>query len=662
MGVAVPDARAAVLQRLVRACAARDRPGADDLPIVVLWGSRGSECSELLKHLEEIDDWSGPRAFLDGETLAADLRPYEIANRLAFQLGRRTARFGRARFPRFFLGMWAAGGPLDPDSTAGARAARHALIRRKLQNRSEGRRWVRETAVALAGLAGMDTPVTGAVGLAVDGLMEASRTIGLLRGAGMRWYRDGLGRRWPDPVDALVELSVREFQDDHEWVDEVLCRAFVADLRHEFDAGVTLFGRGTSAVALLDNVGTPALSRFLGVLSEQRDGSGPLLVVAASHQRYPPVAATEHARWQPDALEEASLARWSDQRADRGGSRFYPVWVDPVDEVAPTGGPIRPEVRVIADRLGLGPPMFPTVAFAHRLTAAHPAGLDAVFDALRGPDCELTPGRIDLRGTLGLVDPASGRPLDDRVFDLVLGPWTPAMRRGLVLMAIAVDLSDAKLAPILREETQRGRQLITEFRARDLWVTHQLRDGVPRPPRLHPFARRAIAHRLARPGGIEPVDLRWDRAHELLRDASAASRDDMAALYHALALGRVRQVAARLTEMFDPVHPRDWYELLLRVTAAPVPRPDRAESTPAHFGELCAEEGPEPLVSRRLVAALWLHSDPLGDPRHDMCGIVGSELNELAGHAAEGAPFLIEQSKTFHRCWDRWHPHGGSSE
>lgn len=661
MGVAVPDGREAVLERLVRGCAARDQPGADpeDLPIIVLWGSRGSECSQLLRHLEEIDDWSGPRAYLDGEALPAELRPHEIANRLAFQLGRRVAGFGRARFPRFFLGMWAVGDPLDPDSLAGAKEARRATVARKLRNRSEWRKWVRDAAVALGGLAGMDAPVTSAVGLAVDGVIEVSRTIALLRGPGMRWYREGLGRHFADPVDGLVELSVREFQEDQEWVDEVLCRAFLEDLRAEFGDGFRLFAKETNAVALLDNVGTPELSGFLTVISEQPSGS--LLTVAASHQRYPSAAAAKPTEWQPDALEEASIARWQQERPRRGGSRYYTVWVDPVDDVAPTEGPTRREVRTIADREHVDPPLFPTVAFAHRLTAAHPTGLGMILSALRDQEGNLVPG-FDLRGTLGLEDP-EGQGLDQKVLDLVLGPWTEDMRRGLVLMAVAVDLSNAKIAPILREEAAPGRKLITEFRARDLWVIHQVEDGQAQPPRLHPFARRAIAHRLARPGGIASPDqaseLRWDHAHELLRNSAVAGKDEMAALYHGLALGRLPDVATRFTELFDPVHPQRWYEQLLQVTQAPLAHPDRAESTRAHFGELVTDNAPEPLVSTRLLAALQLHTDPLADPHHDMCGIVENELDKLAGHAAEGAAFLIEQSKTFHQCWNRWHPRGG---
>lgn len=666
------DDRETLLRELVHSAAARDQHRDEpDLPIIVLWGSRGSERFEPLARLDREMDWSGPHAFLDGEQLAdafrdgdrltENLRPYEIAGWLAFRLGERVPRFGRARFPRLFLGMWAARNPLDPKSVVDARRVRRDEIKRTFRGRSELRNWVSAVGKVLASAAGAPEPVTEVLGLALAGALDFMSTRKLLRGAGMRWYADGLAnRRFADPVDGLVELSVQEFLGDFEFVDEVLCRAFVDDLRAEFEAGGrTPFTPKANAVVLLDNVGTPELGPFVTMLAEQRAGSGPLLVVAASHRRYPPAASAEPSAWQPEALRQASLAGWSRWRERRDQSRFYPVWVDPIEDVPPTAGPTRPAVRAIARQRDLNLPAFPKLAFAHRLTAAHPDGLEMILSSLPA-----NPSENDLRGVLGLhYRPGQRRDhtppdqrLDDVVFDLVLGRWTDDMRRGLVLMAIGVDLSNARIAPVQADSTERGRELITEFRAGDLWVNHYIEHGSAGPPRLHPFARRSIAHRLARPGGISspPVDLRWDQAHELLRDAAVARGDELAALYHRLALGRVHEVAARLSALFDPVDPRPWYELLLSVASAPLAAPAGEASARAHFGKLIAASEPDPLVSRRLVAALQLHSDPLGDPRHEMCGVIRNQLNGLARHAADGAPFLIERGAKFGECKERW--------
>jgi len=652
--VAVARRSASALIELATDLANRDRPGRDpdDLPIVVLWGARGSASSELLTHLHRAADWRAPRAHLDGELLP-DLRPHEVANRLAFQLGQHVALFGRARFPRFFLGVLAVRNPLDPESAPDATAARRELLRRYLRNRREGREWLRRSASAIASLAGLTAERADAVGMLVDGVMEAGRTLALLRGAGLRWYEQGLGHPVSDGADALVELSVREFQGAHEFVDEVLCRAFVADLRSEFAGGAgPVYERHRSALVLFDNVATGPAARFIRMLADQRDGSGPLLVVAASHRRFPDEAAKHPALWQPDDLTGASWERWSRQRPAREGSRFYPVWVDPVDDVEATAGPREPQVRAYADRHGLLPAEYPVVAFARRLTAAHPAGMDLVLRAVESAR-EAADGTVDLRRLFSWPD-ATGTPLDEAVLDLVLGPWTEDLRRPLALMGVAVDLSDAGIAPILAAENQRIGRLITEFRERDLWVTHRVADGRADPPRLHPFARRAIAHRLARRGGVAGLD--WTSAHTLLRDAAAERGNEVTRLYHELALGRIDAVAAALSEVFDPEDPREFYDVLLRVTAAPLARPDRAVDATSHHTEL-ASSVPERdgAVSSALVAALQLHSDPLGDPAHDMCGVVTAELGDLSRSARTGRAYLLEKSGDFAACWDRWH-------
>jgi hypothetical protein len=658
--VAVSDASTTTLAGLAREFAARDRPDRepDDLPIVVLWGARASESSALLDHLRAMRPWSAPRAYLDGEQLPVDLRPHLVANRLAFQLGRHVERFGRARFPRLFLGMQAVREPLAPDSAMTAREARKELIRRQLRNRPDGREWLRDSAQAIASIAGLGDQWTNAVGLAVDGAMEVARTAALLRGAGVQWYRDGLGHHAADPVDALVELSGEEFVGNHDLVDDVLCRAFVADLRGEFESGTGLFFvRRLSALVLLDNVGTLATSRFMGLLAGQPGTSGPLLVVAASHLRFPDSAAQDPAGWQPDALDEASPVGWSQQRRARGGSRYYPIWVDPGDEVPATAEPRGSEVQAIAHQHQLRPTQFPAVAFARRLTAAHPAGLDMVLRTLLGtggiPDTGAVPARIDLRGLFGLEHHAGTR-LDDAVFDLVLGPWSEDLRRALVLMGIAVDLSDAGIAPILATEDPQIGRLITEFRKRDLWVTHRVGEHGVEPPRLHPFARRAIAHRLGRDEGVAGLD--WHSAHTLVRDTAATRGDRTAVLYHDLALGRIGQVAEELTELFDPEDPRDWYGLLLQVTRAPLARPDRAANANAHYGKLCAEIQADTTVTGQLIAAMQLHADPLGDPSHTMCGIVTNQLGRLSNKAVTGQAFLLEKSHDFNDCRQRWHP------
>src|SRR5262249_35819203 len=140
------------------------------------------------------------------------------------------------------------------------------------------------------------------------------------------------------------------------------------------------------------------------------------------------------------------------------------------------------------------------------------------------------------------------------------------------------------------------------------------------------------------------------------RDAAVGQDDQMAELYHELALGHVGLVAQRLTQLYDPVRPQDWYRLLIQVTAAPLEEPDYGEDTSVNYGRLGAGDGAEPKVTRQLIAALQLHSDPLADPRHRMCGIVAEELGALRRDGTAGAPFLVAQSGRFVQCSERWNP------
>jgi hypothetical protein len=102
------------------------------------------------------------------------------------------------------------------------------------------------------------------------------------------------------------------------------------------------------------------------------------------------------------------------------------------------------------------------------------------------------------------------------------------------------------------------------------------------------------------------------------------------------------------------VRPQHWYQLLLEVTAAPLANPDPGDEASAQLHALLEGDDPESKVTQTLVAALQLHSDPLGDPRHDMCGVVAAELGRLVSDGRPGAAFLVARSNIFQKCSDRW--------
>lgn len=111
------DVPAPRLLKLARDCTDRARLDSerDNLPIIGLLGP-SEECSRLLDELKSYPDWSGPRVVFDCHNLRPEFRPYQVANRLVFELGKRTHRFGKVRFPRLSLGMWAVRIPLDPNT------------------------------------------------------------------------------------------------------------------------------------------------------------------------------------------------------------------------------------------------------------------------------------------------------------------------------------------------------------------------------------------------------------------------------------------------------------------------------------------------------------------------------------------------------------------
>jgi len=626
------------------------------VPVLLVWSTRGSVDAALLGRMRRRETGVASSALLDGRELIG-LRPHEVALRLAWPLGRRISRFGQIDFPRFYLGLAAIRGPLNGGVLDHPVHAREEMIRRTIPDRTVLRKWLRSMAAAIAGLAGVGNGLAEFGAQVVDGVAPRLRMASILRSAGAVWYRRGLGEDFADPVQALVELSRREASNDRTWVDEILVRAFLDDLRAEFGSPWHLFEHDTSCLVLVEHAEVESVQAFLDLLPPP-DANLPLVVVAASDVRYAAAGVEPH-QWCVQPLDEASLNGWAQHAGRPGWGRRYPVHFDATDRISPMSGPDTAPVRHLAEQLELpwrGPTARRTVAFVHRLTAGHrPTFLRAV--ALLRPS-DRPP--IDARTVLVQpLDDLGGPALDDVLLDLVLGDRPVALRSALIRMAIARDLSDASMTPILQTEPEEVAQQLLEFRATDMWVTHAGGLAMPGSPVLHPLARRAIAHRLARPEGVGNVV--WAVAHQELRQAAVARGDLTTARYHQLALGDVAEVACELSAEFDPATPAGWYAQLAAIAEAPLARPEEGTDAGAHFADLTAlgERG-QLVVTPRLVAALQLHTDPLGDPQHLLCSTIAAEFQRLAHHATAGTVFLLERAAEYQACWNRWH-HGGGS-
>ncbi|MGH3938751.1 MAG: hypothetical protein ACRDTG_08955 [Pseudonocardiaceae bacterium] len=569
-------------------------------------------------------------------------RPYEVALQLADHLGRDVERFGRLKFPRLFLGMLAIRGPVGKPA-----ANRAEMIRRTVPDRERLKKWAHATSGMLLEAIFADKATRVFVGLVVEGVLTRLETVPLLRGQGLRWYHDGLGLHFADPVEALVELAAQETDGQQTWVDEVLCRAFLADLRDGCSNKFRqLYDRNEHCLAVVDDADSPAVHAFFEILGTQRAGQwDPLLIVAGSSRRFSNAEHPNTEQWPVRTARQASYADWLQHRnAHQGWPALYPVTLGGVTEAEAVTcfAPRIPDNvarlrREGIDLAGVVGGAEHAVTFVHQLTEGHLGALRLALRTLTRERARGADEPLDLRRLLEWPN-QDDTALAETILRWVLGPWPANIRRLLVCSSAARDFGDIALARVLQGES--ARQLIIDFRSRDTWVRHG--DG---PPTLHPLARRVLLYQLAKPGGPG-----WQDVHERLRQRAESHGDQTSALYHALAAGRVGEVTKTLSELFSQPDTKQWFHTLRSITQAPLENPAREQNAERHC-QLLADEASGPyLVSARLVAALQLHADPLADPYRDLCGVIAHELEGLANHAPEGGlVFLLKEAVKFRR-------------
>lgn len=598
-----------------------------DLPVILLWAPRASGADDLLAHVARQQDVPAPVASIDGRLLGSGMRPHEVALFSMWPLGKHIRGFGRIRFPRFLLGLAAIRGPVAPLP----RTARNQIVTTILGDSARLRAWLGQLLRAVAESAGAGGQAADLAAQTLEGLLESARELHRRRSAPVAWYREGLGESFADPFQALAQLGRSEAQGERALVDVALCRAFLADIRAEYQAELRWFARDRNPLLLIDASTRPAPASFVEHLVAA-GGPAPLVVVAASTTRQSPSTA-DPSDWRPTVLADASAADWETHRHRPGWARRYPVAFGvPTTAPRPAGLPVPGQPRRHD----------PRAEFAHRLTAGHPGGFERVLRIARAG--------ADLRRVFDASDSEDGS-FDDDVLRWVVGDPQLVPPRAAVQLALLPDLGPDRLAPVLNDPVNDPVR-INRFHRSDMWVLWRA-GGVPM---MHPFARRALAHRLGR---AEVSGLTWQRWHETLRDEALAAGDQRAALHHRLALSEVQTVAAELGTMFRPGNQQEWYEdVLLEVTRAPVARPGLGADAGAHLDELVASADDDGPVRARLVAALQLHTDPLGDPQHQLCAVVADELAELSRGARRGAAYLVNRAAEFNECSNRWRDEG----
>jgi hypothetical protein len=173
-------------------------------------------------------------------------------------------------------------------------------------------------------------------------------------------------------------------------------------------------------------------------------------------------------------------------------------------------------------------------------------------------------------------------------------------------------------------------------------------------PTLHPFPRRGGVHLLAEPSDQgKPI---WNDVHGQLRHHAEKRSDITSAMYHRLALGEVQEVTEHLSELFEneKTPTPDWYAILTAITQAPLAHPAQKIDSQEHWLLLVENAGDRRKVPAELVAALQLHTDPLGDPSHHLCLVIARELEHLA-RPSRAFFFMLEKAEEFRNCWEQWH-------
>lgn len=643
---------------LVGHCLRLTKP--DPLPILLLWGPRTSGKSALLDHLYERFYPGRPCVRRNRQELGA-LRPYEVALQLAFHLGCKVGGFGRLKFPRLFLGVAAIRGPVTIDDPA---ATRTTMIRRTVPDRKRLRNLARETAVALADVVGAGPGAQFFLGLTVEGAVGIVETALVLGGRGRRWYQDGLGQHFADPIDALVRLAEQEANPQlRQRVDEVLCRAFLADLRDAYvPRALQLFKLDEiNCLALLDDADSEGARGFLDVLATERQGWDPLLIVAAMATRSPSSGHQHPDQWIVHDAATATYQDWSQGRAvNDGWVARYPVALSglSLDEaraqfIGQVSPPRGPEFEVT----GILGNTEKALRFAHRLTDGHPGAMRLVLAAMSLERRRVGAEKVDVRALFNKPVTPDGTSLAHETQRLLVEGWSAEMHRALVRSTAARDFGERSLTAVLQGEPDPVAHMMRKFRSRDLWVHHPPGPNSTDPPTLHPFPRRGVLHLLAAPPDQDAPT--WDDVHNQLRTHAENEKqgDQTSAMYHRLALGGVTEVARHLSLLFTGEDTVAWYATLTAITQAPLAHPARETDSQQHWLRLVRRIGNgsgEPAQMVELVAALQLHTDPLGDPDHHLCIVIARELESLAPRS-NAFFFLLEQAEKFRNCWERWH-------
>ncbi|WP_313896004.1 hypothetical protein [Streptomyces sp. YIM 98790] len=689
------------------------QPATAERPVTILLGAPGSGASETHTALVEEFGAEHPFAYLNLGRQRSLLPRYALAL-IALQLERHLPRYRRTALPRLRLGLLASDQELPMASLADGRRSIQQVLG-EFQQQAEARHQGNYLAAFLevaGGAIGAPDGASAVVVALMDSLRRSRR-----RGPGHRflghapWYGEHSLTHSHDRWEALVELNrwrhIGDRQDQRR-LDRILFSAFLEDLRRH--AGGAF--RPSSFLLLLDNADTDDGLRFLDLLLRARHEDAvspggrcdPLTVVVSAHRwlpRWGPVTGDQWP-WRLREPGQVSLADWRSHRPARDAEDtwWYPVRLRDLRES---------EVRVRFEQaIRTSPGLVPFLhlaPFVHRLTHGLPRAVQQVLGILARHDVPTVAGPeqdIWLRSLPDRTLPAAEQDTEhDTGHDPEPGGAEPGgAESGRAYSAQEPKLVDLALRQLLRgftaEETAQlaecaaARDLSGALRVRSLsaelfgklrscwllepppWPAPGASPGAPpepgraaAPPRLHPWLRRLLLWRLAR----RPDD--WTTVHELLADFFRSERDREQEMYHRLAAGQLGTVTEHLVRRFRETGAAGWVAEYDGITAAPNPFPpslaprtvfagllERRPESPAAGGSATEPAVTLTTVVRGLVAARWVWSDPLGDPRGQLDQTLAEGFGQLALlSGGQDVVVLLDEAERY-RHWRRT-PAGG---
>ncbi len=614
-----------------------DGSSARPLPVVVLFGKRGSGKTWTLKYLEGRCKGSDaiPYVSVDRAT-RPDSSVWQLSCEIADSFhAKKWLGFGRLNFPRVTLARLAAQHKnlpenLDPES---AREELRKQLRIQFKHHVDP---VIDLVTNL--LPALSTPqwIISTIVSSIRLIARSNRAVERLYQRGLQWYGVQFGNSETSGLSVLVELN-RRFQSNNqsEFAASMLLEAFLDDL-----ADVFTRRRDFNCAILLDNCDDPGGTGFLNLLAERRScrpERDQLVVVAASRTRLDLIDFDRSwvFPWEPDRSgaprmpdpDQASYTSWQDNRA-RGtdlGSWWYPVHLRDL-----RGDELRQDYR----QRRLHHP-----AFVSRFTGGHPWSAHRVHK----------PGSSGALANILSEAELLNMPAEfarQEAAEYLLADLPPALRPTLVRWSAARDISAAAAL------ADGGGDLRSELEKR-LWLvsnSNPLPKTNPGGPQLDPWLRRILLRELA-----EDAE-RWSQVHHSLYDYAKQSPHRLNAAYHKLACGELSQAVDYLTEEFGWMDADSWIEKFDAVTEAPS-RASAETPVERHDQLVCArgplDDGPLDQKARirkilwSLVAARWIWSDQLGDPKVSLKDTIADGYARLADESWAGAARYRREARTY---------------